>query len=313
MIYLRIVFEVVSTMTGNLGLSDRRSLLRAFAVLSALLVVTVAWYVGWPSRESVSSAGVEPAKTVTQSAPFTPVSTVVSGEAAQISAAAPVASPGEASPGGSTRTQTIRSIQNALRQAGCYDGTPNGYWSSKTRDGMRRLLVVLNAPLPVDQPDPALLALLASNPAARCDGSVGSPASQSNTPQVNATVAPPVRRPIHEAAAAARAAPSEPVAAEANASDKSALLAGTTAGAAVAAAAVAARQSQTKPDDDTSSDDDREPRRASSNRTSSTRDEPSRPARRTSRRKTATAFDNVSRTMNRNFRSLSRSLSSLFR
>ncbi len=320
MIYVRIAIELAATAAENLGLTGRRAVLAAAGVtLSALLVIAAIWTFGMSSRDTGAVADSQPATTVAEAAPFAPVATLMSGNRAQVSAGSP---PGNADPAAHhaatqtnprnpSRAETIRAIQDALRHAGCYDGTSNGYWSSKTRDGMRRLLAVLNAPLPVDQPDPALAALLASNPGSRCDGTVGSP--NPNAPQLDAAITAPVRRPVEPPVSSGRSASAEAGTAEANASDSNAALGATAAGAAVAAAAVAARRTDAGPDD-AASEDNRERRRAASNRTAaSNRDETSKPQRRTSRRRTANAFDGVSRNMNRNFRSLSRSLSSLFR
>ncbi|MDZ4841202.1 MAG: hypothetical protein SH859_03520 [Hyphomicrobium aestuarii] len=319
MIYVRIAIELAATVADNVGLTGRRAVLAAGATVSALLVIAAIWTFGTFSRDTGVVAGAQPATTVAEAAPFAPIATLMSGNRAQVAAGSPVADAGPAAhhaanqinlrnPG---RAETIRAIQDALRHAGCYEGTANGYWSSKTRDGMRRLLAVLNAPLPVDQPDPALAALLASNPGARCDGTVGSP--NPNAPQLNAAITAPVRRPVEPPVTSGRSASAETVTDEASGRDSDAALGATAAGAAVAAAAIAARR--TDPGlDEAASEDNREGRRASSNRTSSSnRDETSKPQRRTSRRRTANAFDGVSRNMNRNFRSLSRSLSSLFR
>jgi hypothetical protein len=322
MIYVRIAIELAATAAENLGLTGRRAVLAAAGVtLSALLVIAAIWTFGMSSRDTGAVADSQPATTVAEAAPFAPVATLMSGNRAQVSAGSP---PGNAypaahhaatqtNPRNASRAETIRAIQDALRHAGCYNGTSNGYWSSKTRDGMRRLLAVLNAPLPVDQPDPALAALLASNPGARCDGTIGSP--NPNAPQLDAAITAPVRRPVEPPVSSGRSASAEAGTAEANASDSNAALGATAAGAAVAAAAVAvaARRTDAGPDE-AASEDSRERRRAASNRTAaSNRDETSKPQRRTSRRRTANAFDGVSRNMNRNFRSLSRSLSSLFR
>jgi len=317
MIYVRIAIELAATAAENLGLTGRRAVLAGGAILSALLVIAAIWAFGTFSRDTGAVAVGPPATTVAEVAPFAPIATLMSGNRAQVAAGSP---PGHADPAAHhaasqtnprnpSRAETIRAIQDALRHAGCYDGTSNGYWSSKTRDGMRRLLAIMNAPLPVEQPDPALAALLASNPGARCDGTVGSP--NPNAPQLDAAITAPVRRPVEPPVSSGRSAPAESVTAEANASN--AALGATAAGAAVAAAAVAARRTDAELDD-AASEDNRERRRAASNRTAaSNRDETSKPSRRTSRRRTANAFDGVSRNMNRNFRSLSRSLSSLFR
>jgi hypothetical protein len=53
-----------------------------------------------------------------------------------------------------------RDAQAELRRVGCYEGEVNGFWSSSSRMAAQRFLDRVNAKLPVDKPEDALLALL---------------------------------------------------------------------------------------------------------------------------------------------------------
>jgi hypothetical protein len=61
-----------------------------------------------------------------------------------------------------------RALQAGLRQAECYDGPVNGFWTSRSKEGMRRFVAAINARLPVETPDQVLLALIEANPTASC-------------------------------------------------------------------------------------------------------------------------------------------------
>ena len=53
-----------------------------------------------------------------------------------------------------------RDAQAELRRVGCYEGEINGFWSPSSRAAAQRFLDRINAKLPVDTPEDALLALL---------------------------------------------------------------------------------------------------------------------------------------------------------
>lgn len=59
-------------------------------------------------------------------------------------------------------------IQKNLVRLGCYSGTPDGRWTKPVRNAMERLNSRLNAVLPTEKPDDALLALARSQTARVC-------------------------------------------------------------------------------------------------------------------------------------------------
>jgi hypothetical protein len=62
----------------------------------------------------------------------------------------------------------VRQLQKALARAECYSGPVNGIWSDASKDAMRGFVQTVNAALPVDNPDDALIALIESNETAKC-------------------------------------------------------------------------------------------------------------------------------------------------
>ena len=73
-------------------------------------------------------------------------------------------------PGPSTppRAKIARDLQTALTKARCYDGPLTGRWSAASQAAMSTFLSTVNAHLPVDDPDEALLALISSNSDVSC-------------------------------------------------------------------------------------------------------------------------------------------------
>lgn len=63
----------------------------------------------------------------------------------------------------------IRAIQSELRRHGCYDGVVDGDWGPASRYAAASFTKAVNAALPVDQPDVALLALARRHPGRACD------------------------------------------------------------------------------------------------------------------------------------------------
>jgi hypothetical protein len=61
-----------------------------------------------------------------------------------------------------------RDLQRALARADCYRGPISGTWTPASKEAMGSFLVAVNAQLPIDDPDPTLLALVSSNAAATC-------------------------------------------------------------------------------------------------------------------------------------------------
>ncbi len=71
-----------------------------------------------------------------------------------------------------------RHIQKELTRVSCYEGALNGVWTPATRQSMRAFLVAVNAQLPTDQPDEALLSLLQAQQDAAC----GAPCKEGDCP-----------------------------------------------------------------------------------------------------------------------------------
>jgi hypothetical protein len=59
-------------------------------------------------------------------------------------------------------------IQRHLKRIGCYRGEVTGVWSSAVRQAMRTVTEGANASLPVDEPDPVLLAMVKSQAPGAC-------------------------------------------------------------------------------------------------------------------------------------------------
>ena len=66
------------------------------------------------------------------------------------------------------RATVAREIQAALAKANCYDGPISGKWTEASQKAASAFLVAVNAELPVNEPDPALLALATTHPDAAC-------------------------------------------------------------------------------------------------------------------------------------------------
>ena len=61
-----------------------------------------------------------------------------------------------------------REIQRHLKRIGCYRGDVTGVWSPSVRQAMRAFTERANATLPVDEPDPVLLAMVRSHAPGAC-------------------------------------------------------------------------------------------------------------------------------------------------
>lgn len=80
----------------------------------------------------------------------------------------------------SSRTSRVdvRDVQHQLRRVGCYRGDIDGVWSASTIRSMKAFTDYVNAVLPLEHPDIALLALLENNRGGACGaGRHVSPAS----------------------------------------------------------------------------------------------------------------------------------------
>ena len=61
-----------------------------------------------------------------------------------------------------------RMLQRELKRVGCYDGEVSGVWSPASRAAMKAFTERVNASLPVDRPDPVLLALVQGHQGRAC-------------------------------------------------------------------------------------------------------------------------------------------------
>jgi hypothetical protein len=129
------------------------------------------------------SAPAEPAPPVRNDPPavaMSPPPTLAPPPAAprRLRPAAPAVSLAEAPPRvpvGETRAAAplegaalTREIQRQLKRIGCYRGAVTGVWSPSMRQAMKALTDRVNATLPVEQPDPVLLAMAQSQAAGIC-------------------------------------------------------------------------------------------------------------------------------------------------
>src|SRR5436190_11539552 len=73
----------------------------------------------------------------------------------------------------------VRELQRELKRVGCYYQETDGEWGSATRRAAKDFTDRVNAVLPLDRPDPALLALLQSQTRITCGNTC--PAGQSLT------------------------------------------------------------------------------------------------------------------------------------
>lgn len=108
-----------------------------------------------------------PEDAVTVSGPvFTPVATTAAP------APAPAAKPSSASAYAAPRfddaASVTRAVQAELKRAECYSGPVNGVWNASTRAAMGEFTARVNARLPIDRPDPVLLALLETHNKISC-------------------------------------------------------------------------------------------------------------------------------------------------
>src|SRR5262245_35425922 len=70
-----------------------------------------------------------------------------------------------------SRPTLVREIQRQLKRIGCYRGDLNGVWTVGVRDAMKAVTERVNASLPIDQPDPVLLAIVQSQEPGTCSAS----------------------------------------------------------------------------------------------------------------------------------------------
>lgn len=222
---------------------------------------------------------------------------------ASAAALPPPASIQTTSPPG-TEDALIRALQLGLRDAGCYDGPVSGYWTRKSKEAAGRFVARLNAKLPTEKADQVLLALAKSNPATRCldgppaiENSPATPApapggAPSDTPAVNRHPELP-REPATMATTETHAVFVPPIS--------------------TAATPAAAPPSIPEPTGSPSPSSGNHGGKKNRTANSAPEREPSQRANRHAhRQKTETAFSGVSKSMTRNFKSLQRSLASIF-
>jgi hypothetical protein len=66
------------------------------------------------------------------------------------------------------RASLTREIQRQLKRIGCYQGDVSGVWSPAVRQALKTVTDRVNASLPIDQPDPVLLAMVQSQEPGSC-------------------------------------------------------------------------------------------------------------------------------------------------
>ncbi len=139
---------------------------------------------------------------------FTPVTTTAPAPPHAGRAANPAAAPQV-----EDEVSVTRAVQAALKRAGCYGGPVNGVWTAATRAGMDEFTSRVNARLPVDRPDPVLLALLETHNEISCtagctrggeDGCVPPATTSPATQRAEAKEAPRAAPPPSGASAAIR-------------------------------------------------------------------------------------------------------------
>lgn len=69
---------------------------------------------------------------------------------------------------GGDRYERARQLQRELARVGCYVGDTDGDWGGASKRAMAAFLSRVNAVLPVDEPDPVLIALVESHAAMAC-------------------------------------------------------------------------------------------------------------------------------------------------
>lgn len=149
-------------------------------VLCAITVgAAYVYYLAVDADDAIPPAAADsiPAPPVVRAASITQPIHIIPDAATREIAAAPVPS----------RAKVARDLQTALAKAHCYDGPITGKWTAASKDAMDAFLVAVNAQLPVGDPDPALLALVASNTNASCSSKSPVVVDALNTPSAQAT------------------------------------------------------------------------------------------------------------------------------
>lgn len=153
---MRSVLEALRQLAAARPPINPATLLAGGGVVLAALVIVYGALLGTGAPEDA----------VTVSGPvFTPVATTAAVPAPAVKPSA--ASPYAASPYDDARS-LARAVQAELKRAACYSGPVNGVWNASTRAAMGEFTARVNARLPVDRPDPVLLALLETHNKISC-------------------------------------------------------------------------------------------------------------------------------------------------
>lgn len=133
---------------------------RGFVLSAIALGAVYAYYLAVDADDAIPPAAAEviPMPPTVRAASITSPIYIIPEATAQ-------ETPGPAAP---PRAKIARDLQTAPAKARCYDGPLTGRWSAASQAAMSAFLSTVNAHLPVEDPDEALLALISSNSEASC-------------------------------------------------------------------------------------------------------------------------------------------------
>lgn len=140
------------------------------AMGTSFATLMVGYVILFGGGEGVADAEVKAATVAVRGPVFTPVVATPSLASTTVaSIGAPAASTPAAVPRLSQDARDLtRSVQAALKSAGCYHGAVDGVWAGQTSAAMEEFTALVNARLPVDKPDAVLLALLETHDDVSC-------------------------------------------------------------------------------------------------------------------------------------------------
>ena len=174
------------------------------AVCALSLSVAIPAFLGYPARLDVDQREKklhEPLTVEIWPSPAAPATTVFSVRQRWLSMQ--VAGANAQSQDGDVLT---KELQRQLRRVGCYSGEINGVWTQSARRAMQTFTNRVNATLPVERPDPILLAMLRGHPDKDCGKPC--PLDENQTPEgrcipgamtglsIKATLAQPKPKPL---------------------------------------------------------------------------------------------------------------------
>lgn len=137
----------------------------------SLATVMVGYVVLFGGNQSVADTEQRTTTVAVAGPVFTPVvSTPVVSEPAErtVDAPGPRRDRAERSPQPQSDREIAHAIQAALKDADCYRGKVTGRWTPMTSAAMDEFTMRVNARLPVDKPDPVLLALIETHDEVSC-------------------------------------------------------------------------------------------------------------------------------------------------